>query len=210
MQLVDLSLATHHGSLSYPGTSSGIEIERISLDSPDGTLSRLTHFDPHCGTHYDAPLHFASESDDVSSVPLVLPDIIVICCSENPIPRHVLDGLNNLEGKAVLFSTGWERLAGTKAYFSGFPALSPELAEALVAHRVALVGLDSPSVDAQGTDYPAHKALLGAGIPILEGLVNLCALGPLFTAGKRIQLAAFPLRIVALEASPVRAVAIVA
>jgi len=209
MQLVDLSLAAHHGSLSYPGTSPGIELERVPFDFPDGTLSRFTHFDPHCGTHFDAPLHFVPGSADVASVPLILPEVILIHCADNPIPKSVLDSTSELNDKAILFSTGWERLAGTKAYFAGFPTLSEELAQTLVAQKVSIIGLDFPSVDAQGTPYPVHRALLGAGIPILEGLINLHALLPWIEAGKKVRLAAFPLRIEGLEGSPVRAVAIV-
>jgi kynurenine formamidase len=83
------------------------------------------------------------------------------------------------------------------------------LAQALVAHDVAIVGLDSSSADPAVSDYPAHRILLAAGIPILEGLVNLPALIPHLQAGHTVRLAAFPLRIQGLEGSPVRAVAIV-
>jgi len=120
-----------------------------------------------------------------------------------------LRGHASLEGKAVLFSTGWEKGAGTKEFFEGFPVLSGALAERLVTQKVALVGLDSPSVDATSGDYPVHRILLSAGIPIVEGLVNLTALIPHIETGSCVRLAAFPLRIRGLEGSPVRAVAII-
>lgn len=209
MQIIDLSLEMKDGSLSYPGTAPGLLLERIDIGFPGSTVSRFTQFDAHCGTHVDSPLHFVPKADDVAAMPLVVPELVVISSSKNPIPADVLSGHPSLDGKAVLFSTGWERYAGTKAFFEEFPVLSPDLAEQLVAQNVALVGLDSPSVDAASSDYPAHRLLLSAGIPIVEGLVNLPSLIPHIESGCHVRLAAFPLRIRGLEGSPVRAVALV-
>lgn len=209
MKLIDLSLEMKHGSLSYPGTSAGIVLERLPFEVPGGTLTQLTHFDPHCGTHSDAPLHFIPHSDDAASVQLQLPEIRLVSSELNPVPANVLDRVKLMKGTAVLFSTGWEDNAGTASFFKDYPVLSPGLAEALVAREVAVVGLDSPSPDPPDSDYPAHRMLLSAGIPILEGLVNLPALIPHLQAGQTVRLAAFPLRIQSLEGSPVRAVAIV-
>ena len=209
MQIIDLSLEMKDGSLSYPGTSSGIVLERIDSGFSGSTLSRLARFDPHCGTHFDAPLHFVPSADDIATMPLLLPEVVVISSELSPIPSNILNGLSSLEGKAVLFSTGWERHAGIKAFFAGFPTLSPALAERLVAQNVALVGSDSPSVDVAVCDYPVHRLLLSAGIPIVESLVNLPVLIPHIKDGYRVRLAAFPLRVRGLEGSPVRAVALV-
>jgi kynurenine formamidase len=83
------------------------------------------------------------------------------------------------------------------------------LAEQLADLGPALVGFDSPSVDDQEGSHPAHRLLLSAGIPIVEGLINLAELQSELRAGRSARLAAFPLRIRALEGSPVRAVAII-
>jgi len=209
MQIIDLTLEMKHGILSYPGTAPGLLLERIDTEFPGCTVSRFTHFDVHCGTHFDAPLHFVPQADDIATTPLVLPELVVISPSENPISPDALNDHPSLEGKAVLFSTGWENHAGTKEFFEGFPVISEALAEQLVAQKVALVGLDSPSVDAAVGDYPVHRLLLSAGIPIVEGLVNLPRLIPYIESGNLVRLAAFPLRIRDLEGSPVRAVALV-
>ena len=209
MQLIDLSLEMKDGSLAYPGTAPGLLLERIDTGFPGSTVSRFTQFNAHCGTHFDAPLHFAPQADDAATTPLVLPEIVLIFSSESPIPPDVLNDRPSLAGKAILFSTGWEKHAGTKKFFKGFPRLSEALAERLVAENVALVGLDSPSVDAAVGDYPVHRMLLSAGIPIVEGLVNLPSLIRNIESGGRVRLAAFPLRVRGLEGSPVRAVALI-
>lgn len=210
MKLIDLSQQLQHGSLSYPGTTSGVSIDHLDTDVEGITVSVLDTFDPHCGTHYDAPLHFVPGALDVASAPLVLPEVVLLSSAISPIPPEVLDGLlSSLEGRAVLFSTGWEQHAATQAFFKDFPVLSKELAIRLIQQRVALVGIDSPSVDGAVSSYPVHRALLSAGIPILEGLVNLRALIEPIENASRVRLAAFPLRILGLEGSPVRAVALV-
>lgn len=209
MKLVDLSLELKHGSLSYPGTSTGIVLQSVSFEAQGGTLSKFAHLDPHSGTHFDAPLHFIPHSTDVASAPLQLPEILLVSSDTSPIPEDALDTVESAKGKAVLFSTGWEEHAGTARFFEGYPVLSPRLAQVLVEQEVAIVGLDSPSPDPATGGYPAHRTLLSAGIPILEGLVNLPELIPHLQAEKTVCLAAFPLRIQGLEGSPVRAVAII-
>lgn len=209
MKTIDLSMPLEHGSLSYPGDASGVSIERVEVDVPGITVSMFGTYDPHCGTHLDAPLHFVPAGDDVAEMPLIVPEIVVISSRESPIPQSVLRGYNCLEGKAVLFLTGWECHAGTRQYFEGFPVLSQALAEQLVTEGVSIVGLDTPSIDCPESDYPVHRHLLSAGIPIVEGLVNLAALLDELESGCTARLASFPLRIHGLEGSPVRAVALV-
>jgi kynurenine formamidase len=83
----------------------------------------------------------------------------------------------DLEGKAVLFHTGWDRHWRTERYFSGHPFLSAAAAQLLVDRGVALAGIDSLNVDdTADLTRPAHTLLLAAGIPIVEHMTNLSAL----------------------------------
>jgi kynurenine formamidase len=77
----------------------------------------------------------------------------------------------------------------------------------LVDRGAGLVGIDSPSADPADSDLecPAHHALLGAGIPIVEGLCNLDRLPDEPGA---FWFAAFPLKLEGADGSPVRAVAL--
>ena len=209
MRIIDLTLELGKQSLSYPGTSAGLLLESVDSSSADCTLSQFSHLDPHCGTHLDAPLHFTPGGADVATLPLIFPEIIVVSSPQGAISLDALPDKPDIAGKAVLFATGWERHAGTQRFFESFPYLDPHLAEQLADLGPALVGLDSPSVDDQAGSHPAHRLLLSAGIPIVEGLINLAALQSELRAGRSARLAAFPLRIRALEGSPVRAVAII-
>jgi len=70
-----------------------------------------------------------------------------------------------------------------------------------VKRRVQLVGIDYLSIEGYGVaGAPTHKLLLGAGVPILEGL-------DLFKSRPgRWQMAAFPLRIENGDAGLTRAI----
>ena len=88
-----------------------------------------------------------------------------------------------------------------RPFRTDFVYLEPEAAGWLVDRGVQLVGTDYLSIEGFGIKgAPTHRRLLGAGVPILEGL-------DLFQVGAgRYQLAAFPVRWRGADGAPVRAV----
>ena len=91
-----------------------------------------------------------------------------------------------------------------RRFLEDWPGLSGEAAEYLVGKGVSLVGCDTLAIDATvSTENPAHYALLGNEVYIVENLKNLDRLPPfcLFLA--------LPLKIKGGSGSPVRAVALV-
>jgi len=201
----DMTQPLNSGTLSFPGTDRAFRVVSVDVGQPDILLSRLEAFDVHAGTHMDAPLHFVPGGRDVASNPLrILPAHVVRIDSAQICPDDVpSDGADC----AVLFSTGWEHRAGREDYHRDHPSIGVEAAHRLVDVGVALVGLDTPSCDnvTKTPNCPAHHVLCGAGIPIVEGLVHL---GPLIGHPAQIFFVAFPLPFARVEASPVRAVAL--
>src|SRR5262245_5263578 len=60
-----------------------------------------------------------------------------------------------------------------------FPGISADAARALVARRIAAVGIDTASIDhGPSRDFMAHQILLGADIPAFENVASLDALPP--------------------------------
>ncbi|MER7750576.1 cyclase family protein [Kitasatospora sp. NPDC097643] len=139
------------------------------------------------------------------------------------------------EGAVLLLATGWARHWGTDAYLA-HPALTAEAAEAIVAAGIRTVGVDALSVDptpdpgpgdpavaalladltdehdqpaAEEPTLAAHRVLLGApgGGVIAENLTDLRALLDAQEAGRPVEVSLFPLRLVAADGAPVRAVA---
>lgn len=92
----------------------------------------------------------------------------------------------DVNGKAVLFHTGWDRHWRTDKYFEGHPHLTERAAEWLMKAGAALVGIDSMNIDSIATGArPVHSILLGRDIPIVEhlrGLGDGPARGSVFSA----------------------------
>jgi arylformamidase len=85
----------------------------------------------------------------------------------------------------------------------GRASLSPFAAMLLAQKGTVLVGTDAASIDPDDSeDLPAHRALLGNGVALLEDL-DLTAVPE-----GAYQLVALPLRLEDLDASPVRAILI--
>jgi kynurenine formamidase len=108
----------------------------------------------------------------------------------------------------VLIRYGWDRRWATGPegwrFIEDWPGLSGEAAEYLVDKGVSLVGCDTLAIDAAvSRENPAHHALLGTEVYIVENLNNLDLLPPfcLFLA--------LPLKIRGGSGSPVRAAALV-
>ena len=205
--LIDLTRRLTAGSLSYPGDRVGVDVRTVDVGDPDVQVTHLAHLDMHVGTHMDAPLHFVPGASDIVGLGIPFRQAIVIRAHERSISARALPP-TELDGCAVLFDTGWTADPESRAYFEGYSHISPELARALVSRGVALVGIDTPSADpiAPALKCPSHRILLGAGIPIVEGLCNMSTLPD---APGIVWFGAFALKLEGVDGSPVRAVAFV-
>jgi len=105
----------------------------------------------------------------------------------------------------ALLWTGDEARWGTAEYCCAGAHLSEEAATLLAGlGGLSGIGLDAGSADAAGSfALPAHRALLGAGLVIVENLRGLAELPP---AGFDF----FCLPVLGLDGSPVRAAALLA
>jgi len=205
-RIVDLSQPVGAGTPVFPGDG---PVRVTILDQASVNLSRID-LSVHTGTHMDAPFHFYSGADTIDRIPLercVGPARIVDLrdlAAGNEIRRdHIERRLNApLRAHAAVLHTGWSKYWGAPGYFTGHPCLTADAAQFLVDCGVQLVGVDMPSVDR--APYPAHKILLGAGVPIVENLTNLDAIG-----ADLFQFVVLPLKLAGRDGSPVRAVAFV-
>jgi len=120
----------------------------------------------HAGTHVDAPRHLFEQGTSVDGLALdtlIGPVRVVDCVGVTAIAAARL-GPDDLSAGRVLFKT-------RSAHEASGGCLTSDLAAACICASVRLVGLDAISVDAASDpDLPVHRALLGAGIAIVEGL----------------------------------------
>ncbi|MBL8907210.1 MAG: arylformamidase [Rhizobiales bacterium] len=157
----------------------------------------------HCGTHADAPLHYAAGGTPIGSLdlePFIGPCRVIDARGARPLcePQEIESDLADAPSRILLRLTdGFD----PHVWPAGFRALSAATIGMLASRGVRLVGIDTPSVDPEtAKDLAAHNAALRAGMRILENLV-LRHVEP-----GDYELIALPLRFANLDASPVRAV----
>ncbi len=154
----------------------------------------------HCGSHADAPLHYALGAPDVAALALT-PYLGRCRVIEVPrahfVPAALIEALHGVE--RLLLKTS--RQHDAHRFDPEFTALGVEAARAVVARGIKLVGIDTPSMDhADSKDLAAHHVLLRGDVRLLENL-DLATVEP-----GEYELIALPLKIVGSDAAPVRAV----
>ncbi|MDR3689851.1 MAG: cyclase family protein [Fimbriimonas sp.] len=197
---IDISLAIEEGIPQWPGDEA-IQMSRICEVGRE-SIVQITKLDwiSHMSTHMDAPAHFIEGGAGIDSIPLttVSGDAIVVEVEGESI--MLADIPSDCRGLCMLFKTLNGALCDVPRFSPNYVYFEADAAEALVDRGAKLVGIDYLSVDQWGTStYPCHYILLGAGIPILEGL-DLRHVEP-----GHYELVAFPLRIVGCDGSPARA-----
>ena len=213
-QLVDLSHCVEHGMITYKGLPAPIICDYLSREASRSRYAPGTEFQigkiemvANTGTYLDSPFHRYADGKDLSELTLeslANLDCVVIRATDRT--QRTINGpvsLPDAKGAAILFHTGWDVHWRTDQYFEGHPYLTAELAQALVAARVALVGIDSFNIDCTDNgERPVHSILLRAGIPIVE---HLCGLAALPDRGARFY--AVPVKVKGMGTFPVRAFA---
>jgi arylformamidase len=212
-QLVDLSHTITAGLVTYPGIPAPTVYPHLTREDSRSHYAEGTEFAidvitlaGNTGTYLDTPYHrYAGGADladlDLESlVDLPLELFRLTDASERGIPAAVFYD-RELQGRAVLLHTGWDRHFGAPAYAVGAPYLSGDAAAYLIKAGVVLVGIDSINIDDAETsrERPAHSQLLAAGVHVVEHLTNLAAVPPTgarFTAvpPKVLQFGTFPVR----------------
>jgi arylformamidase len=200
--LYDISPLLNPGLPVWPGDTPFSVRLTASLAAGGGANVSAFSTTTHVGSHADAPFHTEPGGLTIDRLSL---EAFLGPCRVLQVPPVPLLGPEHLPAAAegdpprLLLKTG--SVADRSRFPERFSALSPELARDLARRGLLLVGLDTPSVDPPGSeDLPAHHALAGSGVVILEGLVLDDVPPGLY------ELIALPLKLAGLDASPVRAV----
>lgn len=204
-RIIDITLGPGQGAPAWPGDAPFSSSAAKTFERDGHHTSTLT-LSAHAGTHVDAPGHMipgAPLLDAFGPERFVLPALVLDAGPGPLVGPEVVAACGLAPGEALLLKT--DNSARGLATPDGsmrtdFTALSPDAARAAVAAGASLVGIDAPSADPfDSEDVPAHMALLGSGVLILEWL-DLSAAAP-----GRYLLCCPPLRLPGVEASPVRA-----
>ena len=215
LPLIDLSHDIESGMITYPGLPAPRISDHLSREDSRERYRGQAEFHiariemvANTGTYLDAPSHRFAEGPDIGQLPLERVAFLRGLVVRLPYGRRALEpghlaGLD-LRGGALLVHTDWSQHWRTEGYFgSDHPFVSRDAAQALVDAGVALVGIDSVNVDDMADpSRPAHTLLLGSGIPVVEHLTNLDALGD-----RPFTFFAVPARVRGMGTFPVRAFA---
>lgn len=181
-------------SCGWPSTISGGQSVNVSAITTS----------PHVGTHADAPLHVRDGWPGTHELSLEAffgaATVVDVSGLTDEITIDMLDEVSpEADIERLLLRTN-RSIAGSE-FPEDWPTLSESCTRTLLGRGLKLLGVDCPSVDQrESKSLPVHHMLFAGNASILENLdLRRIAAG-------NYDLIAFPLKIMALDAAPVRAV----
>lgn len=212
-RLLDLTLPVGPRLPQFPGSPQP-HLVRWAERERDGYVMEVLAASTHAGTHIDAPAHFARGGAGVDRIPLsrlVDVEAAMVRAPRGPGGRVGRADIESFEsgrgrvrpGSAVVLFTGWQSRLHEDDFFTRNPGLTRPAALLLASRRPAMVCTDAPSIDCGGDErFPAHRVLLGRGIPVVENLANLERIGR-----RDFRITVMPAMLKGASGAPVRAAA---
>lgn len=204
MRLRDISVTLATGTPEWSGdTPFSCGWTASIKDGSSVNLSSIT-MSPHVGTHADAPVHVRDGWPGAHELPLEAfhgPAVVVdVGGMRGEIGLGALmPAIAVVKLERLLLKTGCGIAGGS--FPEEWPTLSEECARSLLGLGLRLLGVDAPSVDArESKSLAVHKMLFSGDAFILENL-DLRRTPP-----GSYELMAFPVKVMSLDAAPVRAV----
>lgn len=216
-RIIDLSMTIEEGMQTFAAPwHPYVEITQLGRHGIENRETRRLTIGTHTGTHIDAPRHFirgGATVPDIALDQLVGPAEVV---DFSAVPDFTEIGAEELAQKIqgrsaerLILRFDWDLQLNTQRYYTDHAFLSESACHWLVDNKCRLLALDTPQPDnpANGRnaakDAPNHKILLGAGIVLVEYLVNLRSL-----RSTSVELVVAPLKIKEGDGGPARVFAI--
>jgi arylformamidase len=198
MRILDISRPLTNETAVFPGDEAFSIEYTMLLERGDSCNVSCVRGSAHAGTHVDLPRHVLSSGEPPPLTAFVGPAVVIEVEDWEEVRGLRLD-----QGLRVLFKTRNSRTPFT-VFDDRFEVIPSWIPEWLRSSGAVLVGVDGPSVDATDSkELPNHRALMSAGIAILENLDLSDA-----QAGEA-ELIALPLNIPDADATWVRAVLLI-
>ena len=210
MKVYDLTLPFAIDMKVFPGTPS-MDYEPSQTIAKDNYNLGIVSINTHAGTHTDAPLHFIQGGDSLEKIDVckyIGKTVVVDCSIKSDFDEIIVSDLlpyreKITDYKRIIIRTGWSKHFNEPKYFTDYPVITLELANWLVGLGILMVGVEPPSLNPEKY-IEVHKALLSAGVVVVEGLTNLETLpeDEIFFVGAPVALKGgngFPLRALGIE-----------
>ena len=204
MRLRDVSISLSASVPEWPGdTPWSCGWTATISNGSSVNLSTVTS-SPHVGTHADAPLHVRDGWPGSHELPLEAfygPAVVIdVGDARGELSFDYVEPLiANHPLERLILKTGCTVASGV--FPDEWPTLSETCARTLLGLNLKLLGVDAPSVDSRhSTSLAVHKMLFSGNAFILENL-DLRR-----TPAGVYDLIAFPVKMMSLDAAPVRAI----
>ena len=202
MSIHDISLEISEDMVSWDDKE-GLkpEIQEGERSESSGSLKSVITLDSHTGTHVDAPKHFLSDGYSIDKISLekLMGTCRVVDCTDRQKEVKAED-VENFEEDILIFKTKNSETLEEKKFNREYVYVSEEACEKIIDYEYEAVGIDYLGIGKYGNTRPAHKALLGNDVIVVEGL-DLRNI-----EGGRYRFIGLPLKIKGGDGSPVRAV----
>jgi arylformamidase len=202
MKIIDISMPVHSNMPVWRDAEEKKPVFHITRNFVNGNGARETRMELelHTGTHMDAPLHMIDGGQDSSffkAEDMILPcKVLDLTDVEDGITEEDLLQKDINKGDFILLKT---KNSYEEGFNDHFIFVKESGAKYLADIGIKGVGIDSLGIERSQADHATHKTILGKGIYILEGLRLKDVEEGSYT------LAAAPVSILDVEASPVRA-----
>src|SRR6266516_148246 len=198
-RIVDLSPSVFQGFKGPPSTNIGVQFEVHTKRAGSAYWqSGQVSMSLHTGCHVESSLHCFEQGESIDQVGLERVIGTAVILDLTPITERALIDVTNLEraqerlaarhetikaGDILLLRTDWaQRAIGTPNYFPQSPGLTEAAARWLVEKQPKCIGCDffeEPAAREPGwtaDQFVVNRAILGANIPLVEGIVKLAQL----------------------------------
>jgi arylformamidase len=204
VRLRDISITLANGTPEWPGDTPYSCGWNATLSQGSSVNVSTYTTSPHVGTHADAPLHVRDGWPGSHELPLEAfygrVSVVDVADVTEEIEVAIIEaavGVGPVE--RLLLKTGCT--IGSGSFPESWPMLSEACARTLLGRGLRLLGVDAPSVDERHSKtLPVHKMIFSGNACILENL-DLRRISP-----GAYELLAFPIKIMSLDAAPVRAI----
>ncbi|MEJ5991080.1 arylformamidase [Ramlibacter sp. PS3R-8] len=202
-RLWDISPPVDAGAPVFPGDTPYRQQWAASIGPGCPVNVSTITLSPHVGAHADAPLHYDPQGASIGAIALEpylgrCRVIHAIDCGPLVLWEHVAHALQDLPARVLLRTYA---RAPVDRWDPHLAAFAPQVIERFADAGVRLVGIDTASIDpADSKTLDSHQVIRRRGLRVLENLVlDDVAEGDY-------ELIALPLKLMAADASPVRAV----
>lgn len=208
-KFVDLTWDLTENTPIYPGDPEPKITVATTLEKEGYNLSGV-YVGTQTGTHVDAPYHFSNDGDTIENMELDYffgEAVVIRVTDKSPNEEITMADIQPYDSKIkantiVLFNTNWYKKLGTDEFFE-HPFVSGEVATHLVNKGVRFLCIDTINADQTGgTEFPVHDLFSEKRLMIGENWAYFDKID-----FDNVVVAAFPMKIVGTDGSPVRAVA---